>query len=220
MTKRRAKSKDYDIRAAVVSALLESGVPRRDIRHELTLDTNSDGGRSDVVFLRDGGINTIEIKSGSDKLDRLKAQLDTYGRAFDRVYVVADETHADDVFGGALWWADFWRSEAAQFVGGWRGDLIPRCPDFIRNYQYRRCSEHTSPAAMARLMWRDEAMRVSQRLGGPGGTRCGAIDWMRENACLAGLRPLVINELRARVPNRWEEAFWTRFDAEKAMAAE
>lgn len=40
------KTNDCDLRRAVVAALISSGVPRDAIRHEITLDSSSSGGRS------------------------------------------------------------------------------------------------------------------------------------------------------------------------------
>ena len=215
MTKR---SKDYDVRAAVVAALLERGVPRRDIRHEITLDTSSAGGRADVVVLRDRLI-TIEIKSGSDKLDRLKTQVNRYKRSFDFVKVVADRRHAEAIFNGySVYGTVYWCGETQQFVGGWYDNLKP-CEPMLITSHYGTYSSETSVVDVARLLWRNEAVRVSLLLGGPGGTREAAISWMRENARLADVRPLAIKELRNRLPNRWEDAFWKRFDKSQAEAA-
>lgn len=209
MRSRVAKSKDYDVRAAVVRSLLDQGVPRRDIRHEITLDTASSGGRSDVVVLRNRLIG-IEIKSGSDKLDRLRDQMDGYRRAFDLAHIVCDVKH----FQAAEYWRYkhnmHWWCPKLGFLD-WAGSIaLDGPPEFIQCQPWR--NEEVSHAPVTRLLWKNEAARVSQRLGGPNGTRVTSIAWLRENARLRELRPLVIEELRARVPNLWEEAFWKRFD--------
>ena len=206
-----AKTKDYDVRAAVVAALLDRGVPRGDIRHEITLDTASAGGRADVVVLHTARLITIEIKSGSDKLDRLRDQIARYERSFDFVRVVADKRHAKAIFDThSVYGAVYWCGETHQFVSGWHDALEPCEPKLMApTYRY---SGETSVVNIARLLWRNEAVRVSKELGGPAGTRDAAIDWMRENARLRDVRPLVIDELRARIPNRWEDAFWKKFD--------
>ena len=82
MTSERRRSKDFDVRRAIVRRLLDAGIDRRDIRHELTLDTSSSGGRVDLVVLRDRRLIGIEIKSGGDKLDRLAGQLVAMRRVF------------------------------------------------------------------------------------------------------------------------------------------
>ena len=55
-------------------ALLDAGVPRDAIRHEITLDSSSSDGRADMVVALDRCITGIEIKSGKDTLDRLDSQ--------------------------------------------------------------------------------------------------------------------------------------------------
>jgi hypothetical protein len=79
-----AKTHDFEIRAAIVRELLRHGVPPRDMRHEITLDSNGSGGRADIVaMLSDTVLAGIEIKSASDNLAQCVEQLDAYERAFD-----------------------------------------------------------------------------------------------------------------------------------------
>ena len=218
MSGRKPKSKDYDIRAAVVAALLERGVPREAIRHENTLDTSSSGGRADVVVLHAQRLVTIEIKSASDKLDRLRDQIARYERSFDHVHVVCDVAHRDT--SGVQRGEFYWCPEANGFMRFFGKAALPEPPEFI-NPRWGG-SASTNVVNVARLLWRDEAVRVASALGAatnPRGTRVGAFAWMRENTRLADLRPLVIAELTARVPNRWEAAFWQRFDAGIEAAA-
>jgi hypothetical protein len=63
---------------------------------------------------------------------------------------------------------------------------------------------------MAQLLWRNE---ILASIGGRGSSRCTTIAWARENMALKDLRPHVVNALRERVLNKWEEAFWKRYDA-------
>ena len=199
------KSNDFDIRAAIVASLLEDGVERKCIRHEITLDSSSSGGRADLVILTRNVLG-IEIKSGRDRLDRLKEQFRRYERAFDHAAVVVDQTKEKRL--GYARNSTIWDHDRKAFVRTWQNSFAR--PD-------RYCfSRHTSIVDMARLMWRDEAVDVAWALGERCGTRERAISWMRENATLASMRPLVIRKLRERAPNRWEEAFWQRFDRLKA----
>jgi hypothetical protein len=85
------KSHDFDIRAAIVRELMRHGILRHDIRHEITLDSNSSGGRADiVVILNDAVLAGIEIKSGAESLARCVQRLDAYARAFDAPVFVVD----------------------------------------------------------------------------------------------------------------------------------
>ncbi len=61
--------------------------------------------KADLVMLNGTSV-AYEIKTGLDNLDRLDSQLSDYARMFDRIYVVTDEDHVDQV-----------RSCAPDFVG-------------------------------------------------------------------------------------------------------
>jgi hypothetical protein len=77
---------------AIVRELLAHGIPRRDIRHEITLDSTSRGGRADIVVILSGTVLAgIEIESAFDNLARWVEQLDAYARAFDAPLFVIDE---------------------------------------------------------------------------------------------------------------------------------
>lgn len=216
----KAKSSDFDIRALLVSALLSGGISRRDIRHELTLDTNSADGRADLVLLLDEKLVAFEIKSARDKLDRLANQISAYRRTFDEVWIVADQKHIEGLKG-------IWTAERVMYV---HGDPEPFQHPFggaLRNigvtvagnrHPYAE-SDDTAPANMIRLLWAKEAIRAADALQqNHRGTRVSALRFVKEHGCLAAIRPLVINELRSRVPNRWEESFWRRYDGERRAA--
>jgi hypothetical protein len=195
--------------------LLEEGVPRRDIRHEITLDSSSSGGRVDMAVLRDSWIVGIEIKSGADKLDRLRDQCKAMRRAFDYVRIVIDTRLAPKAE-ASLWatYPTWYHHGAAGFVsryqGGWIDQPRPSLSGADSWYESRR----TTTPDMAALLWKEEACPISSSK-----TRTAALGWIRENMALKDLRPRIIDALRTRGPNRWEEAFWRDFDALEAAAA-
>lgn len=217
---RKVKSKDYDIRAAMVGHLMAEGVARGDIRHEITLDTSSSGGRADIVVLSPSALLGIEVKSESDTVKRLAGQIDNYRRAFDIVRVVCDVKHRDKIVVAS----DFWSANQG-FVMFVRGEPHPHPARLTAGMRpvsgdgwRRRPAVH---GALARLLWRSEILSVSSCLGGPYGarvTREDAIEWLCEEARLSEMRPLVVEALRAREHNRWEAAFWRRFDAQGETA--
>lgn len=209
---RTSRSKDFDVRSAVVRRLLDTGVPRRDIRHELTLNTSSSGGRLDIAVLRDTCLTTIEVKSGADTLDRLKAQAAAYERAFDYVWLVADSRHREALqrnhFGVRV---EYYDHTARDFMGYYMGKPSPVRAICVNDRWSR--SGVTSVLDVMNLLWASEAAWVAGKLLYPCKTRTAAIDWLRENASLKEVRPLVIEALRDRSQSRWEEAFWSKFDA-------
>lgn len=207
-------SRDFDVRSAVVRHLLHHGVERARIRHEITLDTNSAGGRADVVVAHKDSLALacIEIKSGADKLGRLEDQIARYNRAFDFVTVMADARHHEAVcrlgYIGAC--IGFWCPDQG-FVDLWRGTMESCVPHLFNRDCHR--SGSTGVVNMASLLWASEARDVARSLGYATTTRRAAVDWLRENATLREARPLIIKELVTRQQNRSEESFWAAFDA-------
>lgn len=205
------RSTDYDIRQAVVANLLEHGVARKNIRHEITLDTSSSDGRLDILVLNPRRLVAIEVKSGRDKLDRLKQQRKAAERAVDYFLVASDVRHREK-----MWWSQvvWWHHDERQLRMGYTHSLVQ---------PINWCSaDRTNVPAMARLLWRDEAVAAAQRIAEAGcghKTRVAAISWMKEQARLSDLRPLVAELIAARPLNRWEEAFWQRFDQKSKEAA-
>jgi hypothetical protein len=213
-TRAKKKSKDFDVRCAVVRQLLAEGVPRRDIRHEITLDTYSSAGRCDLAVLRDDSIIGVEIKSGTDKVDRLKDQCRAMNRCFDYVRIVID-TRLIDKLGDSFWTCglSWYHHEAQCFVSGYSGEWQKQAdPCLSRPDSW--VSKHGNTADMAALLWKEEVCPITGSK-----TRDAALKWVRENMALKDLRPRVIEALRARVPNRWEAAFWRDFDALQEAAA-
>lgn len=205
------KSYDYDIRAGACLRLFEQGVERRSIRHEIPMGTASSGGRIDMLVLTDRIVG-IEIKSARDKLTRLEEQRRAYSLACDGFLPLIDKKHLGN--GSDIYSAIPWCSEEGEFLNAFGG----RKPDLTApTYSW---SNDTSIAAMARLLWASETKFVAETIcgGTKFKTRMSSVDWLRENARLNEVRPLVIEHLRSRVLNRWEEAFWKRFDDENPKA--
>lgn len=216
-------SNDYDIRALVVRALLDGGIPRDSIRHEITLDSSSSDGRADMVLLFDDRLVGIEIKSGKDTLVRLAEQGPRYAARFDRLVLVADERHRAAI--EALPYGHFKRHENTLFAGRNTDGTLTLLPDRwsagvpilaggIGAAAYGR-SRKLCPFSMLQLLWQKEVAAI---VGGSI-TRHAGIDYCAEIMALRELRKCIAVQLRARQLNRWEEAFWTRFDA-PTIAAE
>lgn len=209
----KPRSKDYDLRAALVASLLADGIARRDIRHEITLDTSSSGGRLDVLLLHRDELHGIEIKSGTDRLDRLREQERAARCALDYTSVLVDVRHYDkaSAAGEILYWCP----DARQFMQVLYGEWSAAAPHVTASRWFP--SNATSVIGMARLMWRDEAVAAVRRLAGatcPPATRRAALAWIKEEARLKDLRIEVAAALRGRTLNRWETAFWSRYDAD------
>lgn len=218
------RTKDFDLRAALVTTLLQCGVPRAAIRHETTLDTSSSDGRADVVLPLDHAIIGFEIKSGTDTLERLPSQIVRYGSRFDRLVLVCDRRHQTAL------------DKTYEFQRGWRfifdadfaEGLTTIKPRYwavddawtkINRATLRGRSLRTSPYAMLELLWADEIAEAAFRLKLPStGARWSTIPNIGDMASLREIRAVVAELLRERRPNRWEQEFWRRFDADPAQA--
>lgn len=213
MTARSRYSNDYDVRKALVRQLLQEGMERSHIRHELTLGTSSSGGRADVVLIHDGKLKGIEIKSGKDVLDNLEQQDFNNSLAFDETARIIDKRHFGDKQPCI---SSVYCHDTKRFVSYFRGDYLP-----IEESQWRdsrqlltsvfRESYRTSIGFMANLLWRDEIVAICGRR-----TRWECLQWVREYGTLNTFRKSVIQKLLERPLSKWEQAFWNRFDAEAA----
>ena len=222
----RARRRNQSLRSAVVRQLLGHGVPREAIRHEITFDMSSSDGRGDIIVALDQMLIGIELKSGSDTLDRLEMQRGRYRRRFDRLCLVIDKrlVPAEDEY-----WLNGWSFELkfGSIVVFSDGDLsqIPSYSTLPWVEQDHPCfpkgpSDHQAPAATLALLWANEVTDVHDRLARDGAierignrTRCKLIPHIAEHASISNIRPLVAQALRNRQPNKWELEFWRRFDA-------
>jgi hypothetical protein len=206
-------SGDFPIRCAVVRDLLAMGLERRAIRHELTLDTSSSGGRTDMVVLRDD-LTIIEIKSAKDRLDRLDKQRGAARLAADRFIAIVAAKHW-----GLEWLPDrlCYRADGSIACGPEDNRMRESVASLMQRPRGQDDPD-TSVRHMLRLLWAPEVEATSEKLGMKLETRYRALRWLGENARLSDVRPLVIDALLKRQPNRWEEAFWARFDAQREAA--
>lgn len=101
-----------------------------------------------------GVVHGFEIKSERDTLNRLPGQMSIYNSVLDRVTLVACERHAEAAFRTMPHW---WGVKVAE--AGPRGG--------IRFHTFRRARNNPSPQplAIARLLWRDEAIMLLEQLG-------------------------------------------------------
>lgn len=225
---KKPKTNDYDLRAAIVKEFLSAGFERNQIRHEIPMDTASSGGRTDIVLLLNTGIFGIEIKSGKDKLDNATEQVKTMRAAFDGFCVIVDEHHrkklADDdakpygtrSYGWIKACVLLYCPEAKRFNNYYGYEKYELSKMFLFEKFHRR--KHNHVRALAQCLW---AVEIRAALGwNTTKQRCAGIDWVQEHMSLKELRPLVVAALRGRELNKWEIAFWKRYDAENAQELE
>jgi hypothetical protein len=201
------KSDDYDLRAVLVTALLDFGIERNSIRHEITLDTSSSGGRADLVLLQDHRITGYEVKSGKDNFDRCDEQRRAYAKCFDRSVLLADrkfapisETVWPDASHKALW------LNTLCYDDGKITDRYSSVPCVIFPLFFHDSVE-LSAHRMLSLLWAQEISVVAKS-----SVRHKGIKSAAETMCIKDIRRGVVEQLRMRRLNKWEEAFWKKFD--------
>lgn len=182
--------KDADLRTALLRSLSNrhSRDPQTLILEELGLRHGA--ARVDVAVIN-GALHGYELKSDSDSLVRLARQAEIYNSVLDRVTLVAGRRHAE---------------KAAGMVPEWWGVLVaemgPR--GGVRFSSARRARNNPAPEALAvaKLLWRDEALSLLQRLQAAEGfrskRRAAIYARLAEVAGLEEVRAMVRNQLRNR----------------------
>jgi hypothetical protein len=142
--------------------------------------------RVDLAVIN-GSLHGWEIKSDADSLSRLPSQAWTYNSVFDRVTLVAGERHV---------------GKAKEMVPEWWGIMLAKRSrgGTIRLLRIREPNENPSPepVAIAKLLWRDEALSLLVEVGAGAGLRAS-----RRSIIYSRLAEAVdLDYLRARVRQR------------------
>jgi F420-0:gamma-glutamyl ligase-like protein len=145
--------RDSDLRAALLRRLdrRHSHDAKTLILQELGLRHGA--ARVDIAVVN-GSLHGYELKSDSDSLVRLARQALVYGSVLDRVTLVVGRRHAEEAVGMVPAW---WGVEVARV--GPRGGLLFSCVRRAKN------NPSQDPVAVAKLLWREEALELLQQLG-------------------------------------------------------
>ena len=162
--------------------------PSTRVIDELGIDHGS--ARVDVAVVN-GIMHGYEIKSDRDTLARLPLQIPAYSAVLDRVTLVAGERH---VRAAGQCIPDWWGLKAAT-VG-------PRGAIHFQTIRRARENPAVQPLAIARLLWRDEAVALLEILGAARGwvakPRAELYARLAQIAPLCLLQEYVRNRLRDR----------------------
>jgi hypothetical protein len=141
------KMRDLDIRLALHSLLREEHEGDREtlILDELGLCQGTV--RADVAVIN-GSLAGFEIKSDSDTLERLPRQAEIYGRVFDYVTLIVGKKHARGISKRV---PRYWGIVVVSQEGG---ELV------LRRRRTAKRNRGVDPYAVARLLWRDEALEI------------------------------------------------------------
>lgn len=141
-------TKDYEIRQALIRSL--EVVYKHDPKHKIIeeLGINHGSVRADVAVVN-GIMDCYEIKSDRDNLQRLPEQIRGYSSVFDKVTLVVGFAHI---------------YEALEMIPDWWGVTIAKANrqgaitfSVIRE---ARTNNSKDKNAIARLLWREEALRI------------------------------------------------------------
>ena len=152
-------TKDYEIRRALVCKL--ENAYRDDPEHKIVeeLGINHGSVRADVAVIN-GIMDCYEIKSDRDTLQRLPEQLRAYNAVFDKVTLVVGFNHLYD---------------ALEMIPDWWGVTIAKTNQYggITLNEIRKADYNTNKDkdSIARLLWREEALRILEKKQQDAGVR-------------------------------------------------
>lgn len=144
--------RDVDIRHALHAALKaeHAGEPDTLVVHELGICQGT--ARVDVAVIN-GSINGFEIKSDADRLHRLGRQSEAYGTVLDTVTLVTSKRHL---------------AEGRAQIPYWWGIIEAKRSDAgveLKRIRKARPNRKQQPEAIARFLWRDEALAMLSEHG-------------------------------------------------------
>lgn len=184
--------RDADVRKAVRLVLdrLHAGDDNTRVIEEMGIWSAT--ARIDIAVVN-SELCGFELKSARDNLNRLPAQEVIYSQVFDRVTLVTAENH---------------RSDCLKIVPEWWGVSVATLDDGgVALSEERLASKNPklNPALVARLLWRDEAMRILEKYGLARGYRSKSVailqDRLAEILSLDDLRMEVRSVLKCRIYN-------------------
>lgn len=152
-------TKDYEIRRALVCKL--ENAYRDDPEHKIVeeLGINHGSVRADVAVIN-GIMDCYEIKSDRDTLQRLPEQIRAYNAVFDKVTLVVGFNHLYD---------------ALEMIPDWWGVTIAKTNQYggITLNEIRKADYNTNKDkdSIARLLWREEALRILEKKQQDAGVR-------------------------------------------------
>jgi hypothetical protein len=150
---------DIVIREALISRLKESHSLDPKVRIIPELGVQHGSARVDVAVVN-GVLHGYEIKSDRDTLLRLPEQVTAYNSVFDEMTLVVGKTHL---------------YEAIHIVPDWWNILIAKTDKknniFFHVLREGSKNPQQNRPAVARLLWRDEALHALERRGEAAGMR-------------------------------------------------
>lgn len=185
-------TRDVDIRKALLANL---GVKYSDSSHDLIVEEfGCKTARADVAVIN-GFLHAYEIKSDSDSLDRLPSQIDAYQGVFEFVTLICGRRLLERARTTIPKW---WGLQKAEFTDG---------SVLIHELRTAKPNPNQNPFAVARMLWKTEALAVLRRFGHRGVTsRCTADEVWNAVAAHVPIAELT-NEVRQAIKARGGSGF-------------
>jgi len=143
---------DAIIRAALKSRLESLHAQDEKVRIIEELGISHGAGRIDIAVVN-GIMHGYEIKSDQDTLQRLPEQIAIFNAVFDKITLVVGKNHLYDAVNMI---PDWWGIIVAKNTGGHITFNRIREDDF---------NQRQNSLSMARLLWREEALRILENAG-------------------------------------------------------
>lgn len=179
--------KDRDVRILLRGKLdlKHAGDPSTRIVEELGVNRGT--ARVDVAVIN-GSLDGYEIKSERDTLERLPGQVAAYSAVLDRVTLVCAASHLDKAEPLVPpWWGITSVSTSAA------GNLT------LVRVRAAKLNRGTDACAVARLLWRDEALGVLEEIGEATGFRSKSRDAICGRLAQAMPKADLLAEVRRRL---------------------
>jgi hypothetical protein len=185
-------TRDVDIRKALLANL---EVKYSDSSHDLIVEEfGCKTARADVAVIN-GFLHAYEIKSDSDSLDRLPSQIDAYQGVFEYVTLICGRRLLERARTTIPKW---WGLQKAEFRDG---------SVLIHELRTAKPNPNQDPFAVARMLWKTEALAVLRRFGHRGVTsRCTADEVWNAVAAHVPIAELT-NEVRQAIKARGGSGF-------------
>lgn len=188
---------DRMIRTALKEKLEESYGSLKNTKIIEELGLTHGEARIDIAVVN-GVIHGYELKSDKDTLKRLPGQIEVYNTVLDRVTLVVGKNHLH---------------EAIKIVPDWWGITIAKIVDSNNAVSFCKIREaeqnkNQNSAAVAALLWREEALEILEKIGQDKGMRSknrkAIYERLAEVLDKKTLKEIVREQLRSRLNWRAE----------------
>lgn len=190
--KSKPVTRDADIRSVLLASL---NAKYGDKNHDLIVEEfGCKAARADVAVIN-GVLHAYEIKSDSDSLDRLPSQIDAYQGVFEYVTLVCGRRLLERA---RIAIPNWWGLQKAEFKDG---------AVSIRELRTPKPNPNQSPLAVAKMLWKTEALAVLRKYGHRGVTSKRTADEV--SSAVAAHVPIVelTNEVRLAIKARGGSGF-------------